>query len=519
MGNDLTTSPTGPALLLRAARRYADRPAFVSDEQVIRYRDIADYLGRAQAALSAQGLQPKDGIALLSRNGVEPWIIGVAAHALGLRTTWLHPLGGLADHLAHLQAARVTRLIFDPLHYGTRGAEIMAAGADCRLLALGEFDGAPNLLAAIEAAGAVTPRDLSRPLDIAGSGMTGGTTGKPKLVSSRHQRSAAMNSVVMASFELPRVPRLLAAGPISHVTGILLLPTLMLGGSVHMLPGFDPDRVLGAIEQARINLALAVPTMIYRLLDTPAVAKTDFSSLELMLYSASPMSPPRLMEAIERIGPVFAQLYAQTEAGIIAYLAKADHDPTRPHLFAAAGFPLPECQISIVDKDDRAVQPGEPGEICVRSPFVFEGYDGDPEATAEALRGDWAHTGDIGRIDEDGFLYVVDRKKDMIVTGGFNVFARAVEDAIATLPNVAASAVIGVPDRQWGEAVAAWVVPRPGASVTAAEVSEAVRRLKGPAHAPKAVHVVDSLPVNSAGKIDKKSLRAAAWGDAARMVN
>jgi fatty-acyl-CoA synthase len=517
--SELTTCPTGPALLLRAARRYADRPAFVADDKVIRYRDIADLMGRAQFALAGMGLKAGDCVACLSSNGAEVWVIGQAAHAMRLKWFWLHPMGSLPDHLLHLAAAKATHLIFDPTHYGARASEIAASADGCRLMALGEFDAAPNLLAAIEAVGAVSPRDISQPFDISGYAFTGGTTGTPKTVGSRHQRQAAMLSAVMANLEFPRRPQLLAAGPISHVTGLLLMPTLALGGSVRMLPGFDLDRVLMTIERDRINLALMVPAMIYRLLDAPNLATTDLSSLELLLYAGSPMSPARIVEALERVGPVFAQLYAQTEAGPVSYLSRADHDAKRPELFFAAGFPLPECCVRLVDADDQEVVPGEPGEICVRSPFVFEGYDNDAEATADALKGGWVHTGDIGRFDENGYLYVVDRKKDMIVTGGFNVFAREVEDAIATLAGTAASAVIGIPDGKWGEAVAAWVVARPGASVTADEVIATVRRVKGPVHAPKIVHIVESLPITPVGKVDKKPLRAAAWANTSRGVN
>ena len=292
----------------------------------------------------------------------------------------------------------------------------------------------------------------------------------------------------------------------------------MRGGSVHLQKGFDPDTLLATIERERINFTLLVPTMIYVLLDHPRLDAADLSSLELLLYGASPMSPARLTEGLARIGPVFSQLYGQTECYPVSVLRKADHDAKRPELFESCGFPIAACDVRILDDDDREVTMGQPGEICVCGPHVMAEYWQRPDETAATLRNGWLHTGDIARADERGYLFILDRKKDMIVSGGFNIYPREVEDVLSAHAGVAMVAVIGVPDAKWGEAVTALVVPRAGARPDPDELIALVKARKGSAHAPKHIEVVDALPTTAVGKVDKKALRARFWAGQKRMV-
>jgi fatty-acyl-CoA synthase len=254
------------------------------------------------------------------------------------------------------------------------------------------------------------------------------------------------------------------------------------------------------------------------LLDHPALATTDLSSLDLVLYGASPMSPTRLVEGIERIGPVFSQLYGQTECYPVSVLRKADHDPKQPELFLSCGFPIAACDARILDENDQEVPDGEAGEICVRAPHVMKEYWKRPEQTAETLKSGWLHTGDIARVDQRGYMFILDRKKDMIVSGGFNIFPREVEDVLSTHSGVAMVAVVGVPDDKWGEAVTAVVVSKPGAEPDERELIELVKTRKGSAHAPKQVKFVSEMPMTGVGKIDKKVLRAQFWQGRDRMV-
>ncbi len=519
MTDPLYDSPTGVDLALRAVRQHPQRTAFAWDGGSLTYAAVGALIGRMQAAMAAAGLRPGMRMALLSVNRADAWCAGIAAQAQGLIITWLHPIGSLEDHLDVLDDAEIEALVVDVAHFSDRGGELAArcAGLKC-VFTIGPASYGSDLVAAAEGAGEASPRSLVGPDDYAILAYTGGTTGKSKGAIRRHVSWTAVTSSILANFELPRAPRYLAVAPITHVAGTKVLPTLLLGGTVHLLKGFDPGQVLTTIQRERISMTLLVPTMIYVLLDHPALGRTDLSSLELLMYGASPMSPSRLVEGLERIGPVFSQLYGQTEGYPLSVLYKADHDPAQPGLFASCGRPVADADVRLLDDEQREVPVGEAGEICARGPQVMEQYWKRPEQTAETLKGGWLHTGDIARADGRGFLYIVDRKKDMIVSGGFNVFPREVEDVLTSHPDVAMAAVIGVPDPKWGEAVTALVVCKPGATPDAGALAQLVKDRKGPAQAPKRVEFVDSLPLTAVGKVDKKVLRARFWAGRDRMV-
>jgi fatty-acyl-CoA synthase len=284
------------------------------------------------------------------------------------------------------------------------------------------------------------------------------------------------------------------------------VPTLLKGGSLVVLPRFDPALVLATIEEQRISATMLVPTMLYALLDHPDSRTRDLSSLETVYYGAASINPVRLAEAIDRFGPIFAQFYGQTEAPMaISYLAKDQHDAKR---LTSCGRPSVFLRTALTDEAGNPVPRGEPGEIRVAGPLLSGGYWNLPEQTAETFTGGWLRTGDVAREDEDGFWFIVDRTKDMIVTGGFNVFPREVEDVIAEHPSVAQVCVIGLPDETWGEAVTAVVVPKQDATVEDDELRALVRDRKGPVHAPKRIIVAGSLPLTALGKVDKKAVRA-----------
>ncbi len=239
------------------------------------------------------------------------------------------------------------------------------------------------------------------------------------------------------------------------------VPTVVKGGELVVLTKFDPAEVLRVIEEQKITATMLVPSMIYALMDHPDSHTRDLSSLETVYYGASAMNPPvRLAEAIRRFGPIFAQYYGQSEAPpmVISYLGKKDHDEKR---LTSCGRPTLFARTALLDADGNEVPQGEVGEICVSGPLLSGGYHNLPEETAKTFKDGWLHTGDMAREDEDGYWFIVDRVKDMIVTGGFNVFPREVEDVVAEHPAVAQVCVIGTPDEKWGEAVTAVIVLRP----------------------------------------------------------
>ena len=512
--------PTGTTMTLRALARFPDRLAFAWDGGQLTYRAARDLIGRFQAAMTAAGLRKGQVAAFLSANSAETWCAGIAAQGLGVVVTWLHPLGALADHLDVIADSGASALVVDPRTHGTRGGELAVQAADrlSTVLTMGRADFGRDLMAAAEQVGAASPVDLATADDYAIINYTGGTTGKSKGAIRRHRAVAASVVATSSDFEFPQVPRYLAAAPITHVSGTKVLPSLLRGGSVHLLKGFDPEQFLHIIEREKINFTLMVPTMIYVLLDHPRLDRTDLSSLELLLYGASPMSPTRLVEGLERIGPVFSQLYGQTECYPVSVLRKGDHDAARPELFASCGFPIAGCRVSLRDEQNEEVAPGDAGEICVQAAHVMEQYWKRPEQTAEAFAGGWLHTGDIARADERGYLYIVDRKKDMIVSGGFNIYPREVEDALSSHPDVAMAAVIGVPHEKWGEAVTALVVAKQGRAPDEETLIRHVKDRKGSTHAPKRIEFVDALPLTAVGKVDKKVLRARFWAGQSRQV-
>ena len=335
-----------------------------------------------------------------------------------------------------------------------------------------------------------------------------------------HRVQVTMVMTELAEWDWPQETRLLAMTPITHAAGAMIVAVLTRGGTFVMAKGFEPQRFFDLVERHRITCTFLVPTMVYVLLDHPGVKQADLSSLELVIYGASPMAPARLVEGMKRFGPVFMQLYGQSEApNCVTVLHRHEHDPeNHPERLASCGTAVGSSLVRLLDDDGHEVPAGEVGEICVRGPLVMLGYWNKPEETAKALRHGWLYTGDLARQDADGFLYIVDRSKDLIISGGFNVFPREVEDVLTQHPAVAAAAVIGVPDAKWGEAVKAVVVLKAGATVPPEELMARVREAKGPVQAPKSVDFVDALPVTGLGKPDKKALRAKYWAGQQRGV-
>ncbi|WP_028660447.1 AMP-binding protein [Nocardioides insulae] len=508
------TGSTVGAVTLRALRRFPGRTAFTwgsgTVEERLTYDQVLDVIGRTQAVLAEAGLTRGDRIAILSGNKVDAWCTSTAASASGIVVTNLHPLGSLADQAYQVQDAGATALFVDPGKYEQRGREIADATGLSTVFSFGPSGEGADLRKACDRIGASRAIDVADPAELTIINYTGGTTGRPKGVERRHEAVLSGTRSVLTDFEFPDVPRYLAAAPITHVAGTKILPTLHKGGTVHLLDGFSTTTVLTAIAEQRINLALLVPTMIYALLDDPALDSADLSSLEVMLYGASAMSPSRLREGHERLGSIFAQLYGQTECYPISYLSRADHArglAEDPGLLTSCGYPVVGTAVTLLGADGEPVPTGDSGEICVRSQGTMDRYHDLPDLTEETLAGGWVHTGDIGRFDESGYLSIVDRKKDMIVSGGFNVFPREVEDALTSHPEVSTAAVYGVPDEKWGEAVHAAVVLKDGATVEAEMLIDRVKELKGSVQAPKQVRVLTELPTTAVGKVDKKALR------------
>ncbi|MFJ4289518.1 AMP-binding protein [Cupriavidus sp. NPDC089707] len=353
---------------------------------------------------------------------------------------------------------------------------------------------------------------------------TGGTTGRSKGVMLSHRNVAAMCASQMSAARITHRMVYLAAAPITHTAGLLALPFIARGARVILHDGVDPQRLLRAIERDRVEALFLPPTAIYALLTQPNVREFDLSSLRYLLYGAAPMSPDKLAEAIEVFGPVLYQGYGQSEVpGSISVLLPEEHfvdgQIAPRERLSSAGRPYPFTRVAIA-ADDGTVhrRPGERGEIVAQGDIVMKGYYKNPQASAEASAGGWHRTGDIGYFDADGFLYLVDRKKDMIITGGFNVYPAEVEAVLMAHPAVNECAVVGVPDDKWGEAVKAVVELRPNATVTESALIELVKKELGSVKAPKSVEFADQLPRSTVGKVLKRELRARYWANSGRVI-
>jgi len=529
----LCTGGTLGRIILDSIARFADRPALSDGRTSWTYAQLGEQVGRFITLFGSLGLTRGDGIAYLSGNRVEPWAAVCAANLMGLRYTPLHPLSGEEDHVFIVADSEVRVLIVDAEPFGARARAIHAQVPTLeRLLSLGPLDGpldgppdgspdgSLDLLAALPRCAPAPLENRAEPEGISLVNYTGGTTGRPKGIVLPHRALAAMTTTQAAEWEWPSELRYLAVTPMSHAAGTMIYPVMMRGGYARLMPGFDKEAFCRIVEAERITATFLVPTIIYTLLEAGALlARHDLSSLDLIVYGAAPMSPDQLRRGVEAFGPVFLQLYGQSEAPqCITTLRKADHDLSRPERLGSCGRPTALCEVKLFDADMREVGVGEPGEICIRGPIVMAGYWRQPELTEQAFRGGWLHSGDVARRDADGFLYIVDRTKDMIISGGFNIYPREVEDALMSHPAVMSAAVIGVPDAKWGEAVKAFVMLRPGAAAETAALQAHVKERRGGPWAPKSVEIVDELPLTGLGKLDRKALRAPYWSDRTRAV-
>lgn len=353
--------------------------------------------------------------------------------------------------------------------------------------------------------------------DLAGLFYTGGTTGFPKGVMLPH-RALWYNAMAIAGeLGLDREAVWLHAAPMFHLADFTSNTAIALVGGCHVyIRAFDPEAALAAIEAHGVNSTILVPTMLARMLDHPGFAPARTASMRRLVYGASPMPEGLLRQALAAMPHVrFFQGYGQTEMGPgVTILAPGDHvlGGTGAARLRSAGLPTIGCEVRILDLAGKPVPRGTIGEIAARSPGTMLGYWNQPDQTRAVLVDGWVHTGDLGHQDEDGFVHVVDRVKDMIVTGGENVFCAEVESVISTHPAVGAVAVIGIPSAQWGEAVHAIVIPRPGAVVEERDIIAHCRARIAGYKCPRSISIrAESFPLSGAGKVLKRELRAPFW--------
>jgi fatty-acyl-CoA synthase len=512
------------SVLDACAANYGRQEALVRGDLRLTYTEVMDGIRRTGRALRGLGLEPGDRVAFVMSDSLDLVNIMYGALWAGLTIVPLNARLQLDDHVYMAKDAGARALAFNA-YTAERGHGILER-ADIEFAIATESADVPSrgtLLSDVMAGqdGGPGAPEVDPEFEC-WIQYTGGTTGFPK--GALHSHRTFLTAMLSCAFELDVQPgeRHVHCAPLTHSGMAYFLPVWMRGGTNILLHGFDPALLLDTIVREHATSTLMVPTMLYVLLDEASIGDRDLSSLRTLSYGAAPMSRERLEQALDVFGPIFLQGYGQTEAPMqITVLNKRDHllASERPELLSSCGRPVTISEVRIAGDDLSLVPDGDVGEIVVRGPHVTLGYVNKPEETAEAIRDGWLCTGDLGRRDDDGYIYIVDRKKDMIISGGFNVYPGEVEKALSTHPFVAAACVIGVPDEKWGEAVKAVVVGREGTDPTPEDLIAFVKERKGSVMAPKSVDVVEEIPLTSVGKYDKQALRARYWAGRERAVH
>ena len=511
--------------LHRAVQQFPDRVATVYQGRRQTYRELHARVTRLAGALQALGMRAGDRVGMLALNSDRTLEFYLAVWWGGGVVNPVNTRWSAAEIAFSLQDCETAILFVDDSFVPL--LPTLRAQAPClkTLLYVGEKPVPEGLLGAEQAlaAAAPVPDAMRCGDDLAGVFYTGGTTGRPKGVMLSQEALAANSALSLLISPMDKDSVLLHSAPLFHLGGLsALMRGLVMGATQVFVPGFTPAGVIQAVREEGITGMMMIPVMLQFLVDDPAARDADWSSLRTVGYGASPISEA-LLERAFRMFPQaeFVQGYGMTElAAGVTYLTAEYHTAEGRQLgkLNSAGRALNGIDVCIVDVDGNEVPRGQVGEIAVRSPCVMSGYWNLPEATAQALRGGWMYTGDAARMDEDGFVFIVDRFKDMVVSGGENVYCGEVENALSRHPAVAAAAVIGVPHEQWGEAVHAVVVLRPGAEATAAEIQAHCKELIAGYKSPRSVEFMAALPISGAGKVMKYKLREPHWEGRARSV-
>lgn len=499
-------------LVFPAIKKYGNRAAVIADDKTWSYRELHDAALVVAELLLDCGIGPADAVAIVLENSAEYLIADLAIIAIGAAKVPINLMlseaetefilsdsGAKAVLTTTARQQSLTKLSGD----STTPMFVVLETSDDKQIAVSSENKINNRPSSAKGLPTIHAEGLALIM------YTGGTTGRPKGVV--HLQRGVVDNLLshVIESEIVSDDHLLLSSPLPHSAGVLALTALLQGATVEIMRQFELNTTLDKIENGGVTYLFMVPTMINRLLDA-VEDRTDFdaSSMRTILYGASPISEERLRQGLRIFGPVFIQLYGQTEApNFLTRLRRDDHDVDRfPHRLRSCGQSVLMAAVRTVHEDGTDCAPDAVGEVISSAPYVMDRYWNRPDATAETMRNGWLYTGDLGYLDSNGYLYLVDRKKDMIITGGLNVYASEVEQALSTLSEVKDVAVVGTPHPDWGEAVTAYVVPTTD-KVTPHDVVRASRDVLTSYKRPKFVHFTGSLPTTAVGKINKKQLR------------
>ena len=510
--------PTYVHRILEVFAASGDREAIVNGARRITYAQARSLVLQVAEAFRRSGLKKGDKIAIAAGNTPEVVLVQLAVHAIGAILIFVPAEPVPQERAAFILRAAPDALVFDEL-YG-QGAELARLAGPPHVFSVGPAEEAEDLLA-LAARMPATPLDDSVAADdIQAVFYTGGTTGHPKMVLHRHNYYDSLLFAAgrrKAESEVPQ--RFLLCTTVNHGSGqMTTIMALLAGGTLLLMDRFDAGQAIKMLLSEDATSIMLHPVMLNDVLDHPDFPADGFPSLIRVYYGGAPTAPARLRQAIERFGPIMRQTYALTEVSLVTLMEPAEHDLSIPGRLSSAGRPLPQmAEVVILDENCEAVPQGEIGEVCVRGKTIMAEYWQDPEITSETFRGGWFHTGDAGYFDASGYLYLVDRIKDVICTGNpmSNVYTKLLDDLLAEYPGVRAAAAVGIPDAHYGEVIHAALVADAGV-VDTDVLKKHVLDVLGPLYVPEAIVFMDSLPWTRIDKIDKKALRTTLTAAAGR---
>jgi acyl-CoA synthetase (AMP-forming)/AMP-acid ligase II len=515
-------------ILDKACKKYKNNVAFKIGGRAFTYEAFELAVNRLANGFLSLGLKKGDRIVLMTTNCIEYIYADFAAAKAGLVKVPLNVMLALKDVDYRIKDSEAKAVILDEFFYDKVGLFFKKYDFVKDIIYITQKEeklpeGVISYYQLLRNSPSTNPKVEIDQEDLIAIMYTGGTTGVPKGVMHTHKSYLSIVYSQLVEDDICEDEVMLLTAPLPHATGFMILPCLLRGGTIIVTNGFDPEEVFRLIQEEKVTRTFMVPTMIYATLDHPKRKNYDLSSLRTVLYAAAPISPRRLEEAMKEMGPIFLQGYAQMEVAVqTCNLTKKQHieaiEKNKKERLKSCGMPIIMSQVKIVDDDNKEVEIGVVGELITKSPHMMKGYWRKEEETKRSIIDGWLHTGDLAYMDEDEYIYLVDRKHDMIISGGMNVYSAEVEDVLSKHPAITEAIVIGIPDEKWGELVLGIVVPAPGKEVTEAELLDYCRDKLAAYKRPKRIEFYQSIPKTAYGKYDKKVVRKKYWEGRDRMI-
>lgn len=515
-------------LIDKAFRKYSHKTAFTIGGRNYLYSEIHSSVNKLANGLSSLGLQKGDRVMVMSVNSIEYIYADYATAKIGLIKVPINTMQIKEDIDYRLKDSGARAVILDDYFYQKYGLFFENYDSIDFIIAVTKDEGflsknVTDFYKLITESSSQPPEDIVDHEDLIAIMYTGGTTGEPKGVMHTHKSYISIVYSQILEIEMYEGEVMLQTAPLPHAAGFMVPSCLLKGGRVVIMEGFDPEKVFEVIEKERVTWTFMVPTMIYTFLDHPKRKNYDLSSLSTITYGAAPMSPRRLEEAIQEFGPIFLQAYSQMEvANQTTAMSKTQHveaiEQDKKKRLSSCGMPILMSQVKIVDNNGNEAGENEPGELITKGPHMMKGYWHRPEETKKTIIEGWLYTGDMGQIDEDGYIYLVDRKKDMIISGGMNIYSAEVEHVLSQHPAVNEVIVIGLPDEKWGEIVCGVVVKSSDKELSEEELIEFAGQRLSSYKKPKRIDFVDHIPRTTVGKLDKKLIRTQYWKEQERNI-